>query len=542
MTATGGPSERPEATGRGRDATARWVLIVATFALLVAYSFVQSPLPGVNEPHYLTKAKHYWQPSWCEGDLFLESANAHLVFYQTFGALAAVLPLPTAAVVGRLLASALLAWGWTRLTSRLLHRPSAGLLAVALFLMLATLGNWSGEWLVGGVESKVPAYALAFLGWSFLADRRLVAVGVSFGLAVSFHPLVGGWFVVATAAAIVWGCLRDRSRKPDLRGEDDASPSASAWAFAAAAFAAASVFGLVPAVGLLVGTDPELAAEATRIQVVDRLPHHLDPTHFRRADHRLFGLLVTLWIAVGPFRRGAAAEGSDSHREAVDRLWVRTVVASLAIAAVGLLAAVGTAPVEELPLAGLRLAVLKFYLFRLADVLVPVAVAIAVTNRLDSISRSRRIAVALAAAIACLAIPGVNRDAGRLSPAAEERWLDVCEFIRTQTPADAVCQTYGRPVAFKWHAQRPEYVSFKDMPQDAASLVEWQRRRRLVDAWPRTWQRPSGYGRKALDALHRETGIDLLIVPSTARFAVPAIKRNTMYKVIPVTPSEPDAE
>ena len=56
------------------------VLIFISFALLAG----QLP-PDVNESHYLTKAKHYWDPDWCPGDIFLGSSFAHWIFYVTTG-------------------------------------------------------------------------------------------------------------------------------------------------------------------------------------------------------------------------------------------------------------------------------------------------------------------------------------------------------------------------------------------------------------------------------------------------------------------------
>ena len=71
----------------------------------------EPPAPHVNETHYLTKAKHYWDPAYCPGDLFLDSADAHLPFYWTVGWLTKWLSLPAAAWVGRIAAWLLLAVG-----------------------------------------------------------------------------------------------------------------------------------------------------------------------------------------------------------------------------------------------------------------------------------------------------------------------------------------------------------------------------------------------------------------------------------------------
>ncbi|MGH7137007.1 MAG: DUF6798 domain-containing protein, partial [Pirellulales bacterium] len=82
---------------------ARWIapleiaLVLAMFALQAGW-----PAPDVNEPHYLGKARHYWDPGWAAGDFFFESADTHLVFYITCGWITRWLSLPAAAWLGRL--------------------------------------------------------------------------------------------------------------------------------------------------------------------------------------------------------------------------------------------------------------------------------------------------------------------------------------------------------------------------------------------------------------------------------------------------------
>ena len=74
-------------------------------ALIFAVFCVQGawPVPDVNEPYYLGKAIHYWNPDWVQGDFFLESADAHQVFYFTFGWLSLWLSPPVLAWTGRML-------------------------------------------------------------------------------------------------------------------------------------------------------------------------------------------------------------------------------------------------------------------------------------------------------------------------------------------------------------------------------------------------------------------------------------------------------
>jgi hypothetical protein len=54
------------------------------------------PAPDINEAVYLTKARHHADPGWAAGDFFLETPDAHGVFYVLFGPLAAGMPLEAA--------------------------------------------------------------------------------------------------------------------------------------------------------------------------------------------------------------------------------------------------------------------------------------------------------------------------------------------------------------------------------------------------------------------------------------------------------------
>ncbi|MBC8290356.1 MAG: hypothetical protein H8E37_08570, partial [Planctomycetes bacterium] len=128
------------------------------------FSFWQAPIPAVNEPHWLAKAKHYWQPDWCPGDFFLESSNTHRVYYHAIGALTTVFSFEVTAIIGRILGYLLLAAGWTSLCRSATGKVEAAFPATWIFLLLASIGNLSGEWLVSGIEGKVFSYGFMFLG------------------------------------------------------------------------------------------------------------------------------------------------------------------------------------------------------------------------------------------------------------------------------------------------------------------------------------------------------------------------------------------
>src|SRR5690349_6586288 len=97
----------------------------AEFALILAIFFIVggAPAPHVNETHYLAKAKHYWDASYCPGDFFLDSADPHVTFYWAFGWITRVASLSATAWIGRVAAWTLLAAGWLRLARAVTGTP-----------------------------------------------------------------------------------------------------------------------------------------------------------------------------------------------------------------------------------------------------------------------------------------------------------------------------------------------------------------------------------------------------------------------------------
>ena len=478
----------------------------AVLAMFLAFSLVQASIPGVNETHYLSKARHVWRPQWCAGDLFLESSNPHLVFYRTVGALTAVLDFERAALIGRAVCLAVLAWGWTRLTRATTRRPGAAAGAAGLFLMLSALGNWSGEWVVGGVESKVPAYGLALLGTAQLLEGRLRLAGAACGAAVSFHPVVGLWFALALAGAVLLSCFGPLSSPPRPRRD---------WALGGALFALTSVPGLLPAVALL-GGDPELSLEAARYQVTRRLSHHLDPGEFPAQAYR--GMAVTL-LLLGVF---AATTGPGRRR------WLLAVTGFAAVfAAVGV--AVGlTGDLRE---SAWRVSLLKFYPFRLVDFLAPATASVLLAG-----AASRRAwagyAGGAALAAASLLVPTPDRDSSRMTPAVRADWVEALSWVRANTPADAVILSTGPQWAVKWHAQRPEYANYKDCPQDAESLAAWRRRRAVMYQWSRAALADRRVSAAELADFRGRTGVTHLVASRDWPAEAAAAFANASFRVI----------
>ena len=84
------------------------------------------PVPDSNESVYLTKARHAADPTWAAWDFFLETPDAHGLFYLVMGPVAAWLTLDEAAWVGRVLGWLAVAIGFRHAVLPLLPGAAGG--------------------------------------------------------------------------------------------------------------------------------------------------------------------------------------------------------------------------------------------------------------------------------------------------------------------------------------------------------------------------------------------------------------------------------
>ncbi len=469
--------------------------------------------PDVNEAHYLCKAKHYWQPDWLKGDAFLETTDAHKVFYWTFGWTTRFMSLPAAAWLGRIVTWGLLAWSWRRLSFAVLPRRWWSVLSAAVFVVLSTYGDLAGEWVVGGVEAKGFAFVLAFLALERVVRGQWNVAVLLCGLAAAFHVLVGGWLLIAILSA--WLFLKFRRGKsggeeplppPEYRGGD--SPRQGAGHSLPARFGLLpyllaalllSLPGIIPAIQLTWGVPGDVVRDANRVYVVHRLSHHLDPRYFPTANivrHLiLLGCWIALWIAV----RRSADSSRGSVMATINWRGLGAVVwGAIGLAVVG--AVIGLASHVAVTnridvITNFCFALERYYWFRTSDFLLPLGVALATTA---IVSRGREAESPLAGLALMLMVlcgaahfghlllerqQGLGPRGENFKSAAEfHDWREICQAAQAMTPPDALFLTPPTRHTFHWYAQRREVVNWKDMPQDAATIVAWWDRWKEVNA------------------------------------------------------------
>ncbi len=257
----------------------KWTLAVA--ALLTLLTSVESALSGRllnNEALYLLAAWKWWRPEFLPLDWsFAVPWREHALFNAAAGLLSLAFPLGAFRWVLRVLCWFAVYAGLVAL----LRRLAVPWWVIPLGILAWQVGGEAfvgGEWVIGGAEAKVPAYAALFASLAAFIDRRYLAGGLLLGLCFSLHPAVG----VGAGVGVVAALATDRVSWRDL-------------ARAAGGGALAALPGLIASAGVSRGTGT--GGEAWEYIVRARLPHHLDPYTFRPGGYlaiAIFGALLAL--------------------------------------------------------------------------------------------------------------------------------------------------------------------------------------------------------------------------------------------------------
>lgn len=464
--------------------------------VLLFFTVAGDPPPGINEAHYLVKAKHFWDPSWLAEDVFVASRNAHTAFFATVGALTQWFDLTTTAWLGRLIGWTLLAAGLRHFCWALFRTNYAALMVAIVWIVCVKSANLAGEWVVGGIESKVLAYGFVLLGLGQMIKGRWTHVWVLLGTASAFHVLVGGWSVVVAML------VRIAASQQGVRNW----PSTRNWPSVAELLClllggAVSLFGLLPSLALNNDATTVDVAIAARLYAFGRIRHHLSPASFPMEWYLRHGALVLVTaIASKILYARLDVQYRDRFRPFY---WFAAGAFLLAIVGglLGLLPAINPTLAAKL---------LRFYWFRMTDAFIPLAAAVTTTGLVlvTSVSTSpHRLpakwtrAIAVGVVLLCVGVltndflrninrnfPTSVRPSIRVANAdgvisekwdAEtvyQDWLAVCRWARESTSIDASFITPRHQQTFKWYAHRAEVVNWKDVPQDANSLIEWAKR------------------------------------------------------------------
>jgi hypothetical protein len=513
--------------------TGKYQWLLETLLIAVCFFlYAGQPAPDVNESHYLTKAKHFWDAGYCPGDLFLGSSFSHWLFYVCFGWMTKFMSLTAFAWTGRVLTWSLMAFAWQKLSHAIVPLKFMSVLSALFFLLLNDKFHLAGEWVVGGFEAKGFAYFFVILGLSQLVKGNWKYVWPLLGAASAFHVLVGGWAVLACLfASVVVQVRRASNRSTTL---EFWKVRTNDWWIPLVIGGLLALAGILPPLISDFGATAADKQFASEVYVGQRIAHHLDFDAFPTWHVARFAILIAFWGLLYQWLRSRLMLNPVIFHRKLEPLQ-DFATGALLISFLGLIIS-GLADSGNAFCAGL----LKFYWFRLADFAMPATISLAscfviafwlelendVFRRASSVIFT--VCVFLAAGLLFLErhqlqIPNADVRSLPQYPESETRfreswqnWVKVCDWIRNSTPEDAVFITPHQQQTFKWYALRTEVVSWKDIPQDAKSIVQWhQRLREIQDPQQYSEMEILMYTDEQLSGLAKKYGANYLLMPQS---------------------------
>ena len=411
-----------------------------------------------NESDVLALAMHCADPNWAKGDWYLGLPGEYRILFNALTG-HVIKVLGTAWAIPLLRALFLIAFGWVIscwLRSAQLA-PSA--LLWALFFHYRNQSFLAEEWMYGGIETKALAYVLLLLALFAMHRQYPWLTGLSAGLALSFHVLVG--FFGGCSLLLV--LILQRKSLGRL---------AEKWPSLLLSGLIGGSFGLF-FIGRTLLAEPIKGMDAAwDIYVHFRVPHHLLPNEFPVEGWLYFGCFIALHLLSFLWVR------SD---ELLGRLRLLSLCSLLFFAIGGML--FWTDQTQAL----------RYYWFRLSDALLPftsfLLVGALLSQQLPQWTRnwpkrSRRIGsgILFLGPLLLASMNTYDRWTNSHSSyiAQHDHWI-----VQETDPSDVFLIDPAHS-NFYFTYQRPQYVSFKHFPQEAGAIIEWRRRLENCagDRWP----------------------------------------------------------
>ena len=198
----------------------------------------------------------------------------------------------------------------------------------------------------------------------------------------------------------------------------------------------------------------------------------------------------------------------------------------------------------DMPNWQLRAFLLKFYPFRFFDALLPVTTALLAAKLL-----AKHIAERIHRMAVCVLVIATLTAAHQQQPQAPSAytsgtyaaWMEACVWLKHNTPPDSLIYGPRESFGLKLFAERAEYVCFKDCPQDAAGILEWNRRLWRVHHWSAAAYADQVYQDSDLATLREKTGVTHVLTKRLGPFTAKPVWQNSVWRIYE-TNSSPDGK
>lgn len=170
------------------------VIFLATFSIRLSD----------NEEEYFVFAKAFADPHWIAGALSIKDVpGTRIIFDTVVGWALGFASFEQVAAAGRTLCAVLFAFPLALLFRklRLSHMEAVFLLTAFVVSHQSFFGN---EWIFRSFETKVISYVFVFYSIYYLIEENIRRSVIFAAAAIYFHVLVGGWYVLALFACLLF--------------------------------------------------------------------------------------------------------------------------------------------------------------------------------------------------------------------------------------------------------------------------------------------------------------------------------------------------
>ena len=333
--------------------------------------------------------------------------------------------------------------------------------------------------------------------------------------ATNFHVLVGGW---ATIVAV--GSLMITSNQTIRMHTLKLAPLYLIVSLPGLVTTYNAVFGETIVYPELAELKPSLISlQANYLQVFHRLRYHLDPATI---TWQAYGLYLFFFLATGSTLICSSYLNHKSRTWKYRFLAVALVLGALLVLT-GVLLGARTGSALEMPFLKWRVALLKFYWFRFADILIALCFAsflsIIILRLWESVyplsKGSYKMPVYGGVLLLLITLWLPPHPGHEMTNNALHDWKTLGGYVQKMEDENSVFITPMNSWAFAWYFQRNEYVIFKNCPQDSASMVEWNRRLQVLTRFRAKADSDNTYSPHEIQQLSELTGADYLIVENT---------------------------
>ncbi len=396
----------------------------------------------------------------------------------------------------------------------------------------------AGEWIIKGVEPKVFSYAFVLMALSILIRpaSSLPLAALLLGIATSFHPLIG---LYASFSCCLMFLIKRQW----------ASYSYLSYMKGCLAFLAGSLFAIQPIISHLFDREPVLEKSgelsSSYIYVYLRTPHHLVPASWPPGWQLRMAVLLSVFAGCYLLLRSTRLGNQDQKFLFSLNSIFLFVLSTLIPFGAGII--VSTFDQEG--------QLLKYYLFRFADVMLPFgacffgALVIERILRLQKNNLLLMIPAVLACVLAVQTIPGFLTAVDRLqtfpvkSAGISQEWYDLCQWVKAETDPESLFITFPRGAeSFPWLARRAFVGTFKQVPL-SGGLQNWYDTMNLLGDLKEPWKqsgfhmslamqsRYQKHNKEYVEFLLRKFTADYFVTVSSHQLELPVAYRNSRFIV-----------